>query len=53
MDLSPRSILLIIAVICFVLAAIGVGLGGISLTAIGLAAFAGAFLVGEGGLKVG
>ncbi|MBA4170726.1 MAG: hypothetical protein H0X68_10025 [Chloroflexi bacterium] len=53
MDLSPRSILLIIAVICFVLAAIGVGFGGISLTAIGLAAFAGAFLVGEGGLKVG
>ncbi len=53
MDLSRRSILLIIAVICFVLAAIGVGFGGISLTAIGLAAFAGAFLVGEGGLKVG
>jgi len=53
MDLSPRSILLIIAVICFVLAAIGVGFGGISLTAVGLAAFAGAFLVGEGGLKVG
>ncbi len=53
MDLSRRSILLIIAVICFVLAAIGVGFGGISLTAIGLAAFAGAFLVGEGGLKAG
>lgn len=53
MNFSPQSILLLIAVICFVLAAVGIGLGGISLTAIGLAAFAGSFLVGEGGLKLG
>jgi hypothetical protein len=53
MKFSPRSILLLIAVICFVLAAIGIGLGGVSLMAIGLAAFAGAFLVGEGGLNLG
>ena len=53
MKLSRRSILLIIAIICFILAAIGIGLGGVSLMAIGLAAFAGAFLVDEGGFKVG
>lgn len=53
MKLSRRSILLLVAVICFVLAAIGVGFGGVSLTAVGLAAFAGAFLVDEGGLKLG
>ena len=53
MKLSHRSILLIIAIICFILAAIGIGLGGVSLMAIGLAAFAGAFLVDEGGFKVG
>jgi hypothetical protein len=44
---GPRAILLIIAVICFVLGAIGVGVSGINLTALGLAFFAGAFLVGE------
>lgn len=53
MNLSRRSILLIIAIICFILAAIGIGLGGVSLMAIGLAAFAGAFLVEEGGFKIG
>jgi hypothetical protein len=53
MKLSRRSILLLIAVVCFVLAGIGIGLGGVSLTAIGLAAFAGAFLVDEAGLKLG
>jgi len=53
MKLSRQSILLLIAVVCFVLSAIGVGFGSVSLTAIGLAAFAGAFLVGEGGLKLG
>lgn len=52
MNLSPRSLLLLIAVICFVLSALGIGLGGISLTAIGLAAFAGSFLIGDGGLKL-
>ena len=50
--MSRRSILLLIAVICFVLSALGVGLANFSLTAIGLAAFAGAFLVGDGGLKL-
>ena len=52
MNLGVRSILLIVAVICFVLAAIGIGLGNISLVALGLAFFAGAFLVGDGGLNV-
>ena len=53
MKLSRRSILLLIAVVAFVLAALGIGFGGVSLTAIGLAAFAGAFLVDEAGLKLG
>jgi hypothetical protein len=53
MSLTPRSILLLIAVICFVLSAIGIGFGGVSLTAVGLAAFAGAFLFGERGLRLG
>ncbi|MEO7296892.1 MAG: hypothetical protein ABIW50_07410 [Candidatus Limnocylindria bacterium] len=53
MKRSPKSILLLIAIVCFVLAGIGVGIGGVSLLAIGLAAFAGAFLVDEGGLKLG
>jgi hypothetical protein len=52
MNLGLRSILLIIAVICFVLAAIGIGLGDIGLVALGLAFFAGAFLVGDGGLNL-
>ncbi len=52
MSLNARSILLIVAVICFVLAAVGVGLGSISLEALGLAAFAGAFLLGDGGIKL-
>ena len=48
-----RSILLIAAVICFVLAAVGTSLGSIGLVPLGLAFFAGTFLVGEGGLKLG
>jgi hypothetical protein len=52
MRLNRRSILLIIAVICFVLSALGIGVTGVSLLAVGLAAFAGAFLVGEGGLRL-
>jgi hypothetical protein len=48
MNLGARSILLIIAVILFILDAIGVGVGNVSLTGLGLAAFAGAFLVGDG-----
>ena len=42
-----RAILLIVAVVLFILSAIGIGLGALSLTDLGLAAFAGAFLVGE------
>jgi hypothetical protein len=42
-----RAILLIIAVVLFVLAGIGIGLGGLSLVGLGLAAFAGAFLIAE------
>jgi hypothetical protein len=44
---GPRAILLIIAVILFVLAAIGVSISSIALEPLGLAAFAAAFLVGE------
>jgi hypothetical protein len=49
-NLSIRSILLLVAVVIFVLAAVGVSLGDISLVPLGLAFFAAAFLVGEGGL---
>lgn len=52
MNLGVRSILLIVAVILFVLGAFGVDLGTISLVPLGLAFFAAAFLVGEGGFNV-
>ena len=52
MDLNARTILLLIAVICFVLAAIGIGLGEIGLVPLGLAFFAGAFLIGDGGFNL-
>jgi hypothetical protein len=52
MNLGVRSILLIVGIICFVLAAIGFGLGNVSLVPLGLAFFAAAFLVGDGGLKL-
>ena len=52
MNLGLRSILLIVAIVCFVLAAVGVGVGDISLVPLGLAFFAGAFLVGDGGLGI-
>jgi len=45
--LNARSLLLIIAVILFVLDALAVNLGTLSLLPLGLAAFAGAFLVGD------
>ncbi len=48
-NMSVRSILLLVAVVLFVLAAVGVGLGEISLVPLGLAFFAAAFLLGEGG----
>jgi hypothetical protein len=49
-NLSIRSILLLVAVVLFVLAAVGISLGDVGLVPLGLAFFAGAFLVGEGGL---
>jgi fatty acid desaturase len=52
MNVGLRSILLIVAIVCFVLAAIGVGFGAIGLVPLGLAFFAGAFLVGDGGLNL-
>jgi len=52
MNMSIRSILLLVAVVLFVLAAVGINLGDISLVALGLAFFAGAFLVSEGGFGV-
>ena len=45
MSLTARTLLLLIAVILFVLVAIGVDVGALNLTALGLAAFAAAFLV--------
>lgn len=43
--LGLSQLLLIVAVICFVLAAIGIDLGVLRLEPLGLAAFAGSFLV--------
>jgi hypothetical protein len=45
MSFTLRMLLLLIAVIIFVIAAFGVHLGDVSLTALGLAVFAAAFLV--------
>jgi hypothetical protein len=45
---GPSSILLLIAVICFVLAALGIGVAGVRLTEVGLALGFAAFLVGGG-----
>jgi hypothetical protein len=53
MRLDLSSILLIVAVILFVLVAIGIDLGTLNLLALGLACFAGSFLVGRGGLDLG
>lgn len=47
MTLTFRSLLLLIAVVLFVLAALGIDVGGISLVELGLASFAGAFFVPE------
>lgn len=52
MSLTPRTLLLLVAVILFVLLAVGVQLGSVALLPLGLAAFAGAFLLGDGGLKL-
>jgi hypothetical protein len=51
-NLGLRSILLIVAIICFVLAVVGVGLGDIALLPLGLAFFAAAFLIGDGGFSL-
>jgi hypothetical protein len=45
MALTFRSLLLLIAVILFVLAAVGIDVSGVSLLPLGLACFAGSFLV--------
>jgi predicted methyltransferase MtxX (methanogen marker protein 4) len=45
MRLTVRSILLLIAVVLFLLAAVGIDLGNIALVPLGLAAFAAAFVV--------
>jgi hypothetical protein len=47
MSLTIRSLLLLIAVILFVLAAVGIDVSGISLLPAGLACFAGSFLVSD------
>ena len=52
MSLTPRTILLLVAVILFVLAALGIALGTVGLVPLGLAAFAGAFLLGDGGISL-
>jgi hypothetical protein len=51
-SLGVRDILLIIAIICFVLAAIGLKVD-VSLVDVGLAFFAGSFLVGDRGRRLG
>ena len=48
MTLGPRTLLILIAVIAFALAAVGLNVRGLSLTALGLAFFAASWLVPEG-----
>jgi hypothetical protein len=52
LNTSPASILLLVAVVLFVLAGIGVDVDNISLVALGLAAFAASFLFGTGGISL-
>ncbi|MBA2633211.1 MAG: hypothetical protein H0U86_09475 [Chloroflexi bacterium] len=52
MSLTPRTILLLVAVILFLLAAFGIALGTLNLVTLGLAAFAAAFLLGDGGISL-
>jgi len=47
MNLTFRSLLLLVAVILFVLAAVGIDVSSISLVPLGLACFAGSFLVSD------
>jgi hypothetical protein len=51
MQLTFRSLCLLIAVILFVVAAIGIDVNGISLVTLGLAFFAGSFLVPDRNLS--
>ncbi len=51
MNFTPASILLLVAVVLFLLAAFKVALGGLDLVTLGFAAFAGSFLVGGLNLK--
>jgi hypothetical protein len=44
-NIGVRSLLLIIAIICFIVAALGIDVGRISILAVGLAFFAAAFVV--------
>ena len=48
MTFGPRTLLILIAVIAFALAAVGFDVRGVSLTALGLAFFAASWLVPEG-----
>jgi hypothetical protein len=52
MSLTPRSILLLVAVILFLLVAFNVALGTVSLLPLGLAAFAAAFLLDGSGFSL-
>jgi hypothetical protein len=45
MSLKPSSILLLIAVVLFLLAAFSINLGTLDLVTLGFAAFAGSFLI--------
>ena len=51
MSLTFRSLLLLVAVILFVLAAFGIDVSGVSLVALGLACFAGSFIAPDRALS--
>ena len=51
MNLGLSSILLLIAVVLFVIAALGVSVGSVSLVTVGFAFFAASFLVGDLNVK--
>ncbi len=53
MVLTIRIVLLLLAVLCFVLAALGLDVRGVSLSALGLALFAGAFVAPDRVLEYG
>jgi hypothetical protein len=42
--MGVSTILLVAAVVCFILAAVGVAVGNVGLVAVGLACFAGSFI---------